>query len=519
MHFIQMFDRSVRHYPNSLAFTGDGGDMTYLEAQVMSNKVAHACLNKGIETGSRFSFMSPNSGTALTAALGAMRANCVWNNINMRDTQESLIDILSRGEVELIFYHSMVSQIIGAARQQVKTLKLTVCLDRPDENGVFLDDWIKDQPQTAPDIKIDPNDLGMQAVTGGTTGRPKLAVHAHIMTALSMLGFTETLKFEEPPIYLSVAPNTHAGGFISLTTLAQGGTVVMMAKPDPDSILDAIPRHGISLLFLPPTLTYVLLKHPRASEIDYSSLKYFVSSTSPIAPEKIKEAIELFGPVMAQMLGQSEAGMPLTYISPKEYLEAVLDESKSHRLASCGRQTQILDALEIVDENDNPLGPNEKGEIVFKGQTMMRYYLNAEEETAKIQKNGWHHSGDIGYRDEDGYIYICDRKRDMIISGGYNVFPYQIEHVLLGHPEVQECAVFGVPDEKWGEAVKAAIIKAPNSQVSEQELIGYCKEKLGSVKTPKSIDFVDEFPKSPVGKILKREIRSKYWVDHSRQVG
>ena len=291
MHFIKMFDRSVRHYPNKLAFTGDGGDMTYLEAQVISNKVANACLNEGIGTGSRFSFLSPNNGTSLTAALGAMRANCVWNNINMRDTPESIIDILHRGGVELVFYHSMVSQIIGAARQKIKTLKCTVCIDQPDENGVFLKEWLMDKPETPPDIEIDPNDLGMQAVTGGTTGRPKLAVHSHYLIALSMHGFAEVLHYEEPPVYLSVAPNTHAGGFISLFTLLQGGTVVMMAKPDPESILDAIPRHNISLLFLPPTLTYILLKHPRAREIDYSSLKYFISSTSPIAPEKIKEAI------------------------------------------------------------------------------------------------------------------------------------------------------------------------------------------------------------------------------------
>jgi acyl-CoA synthetase (AMP-forming)/AMP-acid ligase II len=221
---------------------------------------------------------------------------------------------------------------------------------------------------------------------------------------------------------------------------------------------------------------------------------------------------------MAQGFGQTEAGFPLTFISPQETAEAVRDESKRHRLLSCGRPTIAVSAMEVMDDEGHILSPNQNGEIVLRGPTVISGYLNDPEASAEVQKHGWHHTGDIGYRDEDGYFYITDRKRDLIISGGFNIFPFEVEQILLQHPAVQDCAVIGVPHEKWGEAVKAIVQLIPNASATEDELITLCKGKIGGMKAPKSVDFWEQLPKTDTGKILKREIRKKYWGNRQRNV-
>jgi fatty-acyl-CoA synthase len=332
-----------------------------------------------------------------------------------------------------------------------------------------------------------------------------------------MLGFSTSMKFDAPPIYLSVAPISHAGGVVSIYALIEGGTSVM-CPPDLDTILEQIPGRKISLMFLPPTLTYMLLAHQKISSYDYSSLRYIISGGAPIAPDKLAEAMRVFGPVMAQALGQTECGFPITFMSPHEYQEAILDPSKRKRLASCGKQTIMISGMEIVDEQDNILGPNETGEIVLRGPTIMREYLNDQIATDQIKKSGWQHTGDVGYIDEEGYLYIIDRKRDMVVSGGFNIFPYEIEQVLLGHPAVRDVAVIGVPDEKWGESVKAVVVLNPGKEITADELKELCRGKLGGMKTPRSIDFVEDLPKNPAGKILKRVLREPYWEGRDRRV-
>jgi len=206
-------------------------------------------------------------------------------------------------------------------------------------------------------------------------------------------------------------------------------------------------------------------------------------------------------------------------MSPQEVAEAVTDERKRHRLLSCGRQLVILAGMEIMDDGGSLLSAHEVGEIVLRGPTAMQRYLNDPQATQEIKQYEWHHTGDIGYRDEDGYFYITDRKRDMIISGGFNVFPFEIERILLEHPAGQDCAVIGVPDAKWGEAVKAIVQLAPGAAVAQEDLLTLFRNRLGGVKTPKSLEFWEDLPRSAVGKVLKRDIRKAYWDDKDRSVG
>lgn len=379
-------------------------------------------------------------------------------------------------------------------------------------------DWVTEANAVLEDYQIPENEIGFQGSTGGTTGLPKIAVATHRWALMSTIGWCTCLNFDIHPVNLAVAPVTHAAGLVVLGHVPFGGTTVMMDHVDLELLLENIPRYKVTTLFVPPTVLYMLLAHPKIRDYDYSSLRYVICAASPLAPEKIIEAMDVFGPVMAQGFGQTEAGFPLTFISPQETAEAVRDESKRHRLLSCGRPTIAVSAMEVMDDEGHILSPNQNGEIVLRGPTVISGYLNDPEASAEVQKHGWHHTGDIGYRDEDGYFYITDRKRDLIISGGFNIFPFEVEQILLQHPAIQDCAVIGVPHEKWGEAVKAIVQLIPNASATEDELITLCKGKIGGMKAPKSVDFWEQLPKTDTGKILKREIRKKYWGNRQRNV-
>ncbi len=510
MHAIQMFDRSVRQNRGRIAFTGAGGSFTYLETQKLSNQIANALLKLNLIDNPRFAIFSPNCSQAMIASLGASRAGFIWCNLNARNALIDNIDILNRGDCKVLFFHSCFTDLIPEFLEGAPSIKHAYCIDQTTADFPDLNSSIATESETAPDMEYPASAYGFQGATGGTTGKPKLALSTHSWTAMSVIGWTTVLHYDKPAVNLCVTPITHAAGIVCLAHLAMGATNIFMDAPSLEGILEHIEKDKVTTVFLPPTVIYMLLNHPMAKTTDYSSLKYVIVMASPMAPEKIIEASKVFGPVMAQAYGQTEAGVPLTFISPAETEEAIHNPELNHRLSSCGRQTIIVSDMAIVDEDDQPLGDNEKGEIVLRGPTMMSQYYKDPEATRDAQKNGWHHTGDIGYLDADGFLHICDRKRDLIISGGFNIFPFEVEQAVFEHPAVQDCAVIGRPDEKWGEAV-IAVIQAKevveNPKELEAEIIAYCKEQIGSMKAPKAIIFMDDLPRSPVGKVLKRVLR------------
>ncbi len=505
----EQFDNSAQRYPHRLAFTGFGGDLSYSESQQLSRRVANRMLMDGFGKGTRFALLTPNCGLAVTAKMGAFRAGAVWCNVNLKNPVDDNIEVLSRGNCELVFFHSDTADVARHVIDSVPSLRLGICLDTDCGLGQHLTDWIGDAPETTPDAEITAEDIGMQGSTGGTTGLPKLTQNPHAMIGLSGMAFQECLPVEPCSRNLVVAPITHAAGFVCMGTLAAGGTNVMMGTPVVDEIVDQLQTNKISTLFLPPTLVYMLLQHPQIDACDYPHLKYIITMGAPIAPGKIREAIGVFGPVMCQSLGQTEAGVPLTFISPSETASAAAVGKLSHRLASCGRATCAIDRIAIMDDTGELVATGEAGEIVMQGPGVMKGYLNDPVATAEVQAHGWHHTGDVGYMDDEGYLYINDRKRDMIISGGFNIFPFEIEQVLLSHPLVAECAVVGVADEKWGEMVTGVVEPADAGRFDEEELIRFCRERLGSMKAPKRILARDALPRSAAGKVLKRKIRDE----------
>jgi acyl-CoA synthetase (AMP-forming)/AMP-acid ligase II len=292
--------------------------------------------------------------------------------------------------------------------------------------------------------------------------------------------------------------------------------VVLLPGFDERMLLETIQKERITTLYLVPTMIVMLLAYPELKKYDLSSLKNIRYGASPISPDVLKRAIGVFGNIFVQGYGLTEATMPVTLLLKEDH---VLDgsEKKLKRLNSIGREVYVA-TVRIMDESGNLLPAGQLGEIVVRSDQVMEGYWKKPEATAETLRGGWLHTRDMGYVDEDGYIYLVDRKDDMIVSGGFNIYPKEVEDVLYSHPAVLEAAVFGVPDEKWGEVVKAVISVRSGMKVTEEEIIEHCRKHLASYKKPKSVDFIKELPKSPFGKIWRRKLKEPYWQGRGRMI-
>jgi acyl-CoA synthetase (AMP-forming)/AMP-acid ligase II len=343
--------------------------------------------------------------------------------------------------------------------------------------------------------------------TGGTTGRPKgvrlTDRNVETMSALTLMSY----PFRGRPRYLALAPLTHAAGVLCFPVMALGGEVVVMPAPDLGDFLALVERRRITHTFLPPTLVYALLAHPDLDTTDLASLQCLWYGAAPMSAHRLEEAIRRIGPVLGQLFGQSEAPMMISTMSPAEHLRP--DGSPAlERFASAGRPTPLT-TVAVMDPGGRLLPPGERGEIVVRGSLVMDGYHRDPQATAEAGRFGWHHTGDIGYLDDDGWLYLVDRAKDMIISGGFNVYSAEVEQALLAHPTVQDCAVIGLPDEKWGERVVAVVQPRAGTSPDPADLRAFARSRIGGVKAPKEVLVWDDLPRSKVGKVLKPDIRSR----------
>jgi long-chain acyl-CoA synthetase len=418
-----------------------------------------------------------------------------------------------------LIYGEELRDHLAEIRGNLTSIKHFICVGRGAAGDLTYDQVLDGQRETPPDLAIEPQDLAWIFYTSGTTGHPKGAMLTHRNLITMAEQFLLDINPARPTdVLLHAAPITHGSGLSIFHHIARGAASAFPATRsfDPPRIFEAIQRYRATTMFLVPTMINVLLASPDRTKYDLSSLHTIFYGGAPMYVEQLQAALRAFGPIFVQIFGQGEAPMTVTSLPKEEHL-AGDDPVKLKRLASAGREVTGI-RVRIVDDADRDLPPGEMGEIVVRGDLVMKGYWNKSEATADTLRGGWLHTGDIGYLDEDGYLYITDRKKDMIISGGANIYPREIEEVICRHPAVFEVAVIGVPDEKWGETVKALVVAREGMRVTEAEIIEHTKRHLASYKKPQSVEFLTALPKNAYGKVLKRELRDRYWAGRARKV-
>jgi fatty-acyl-CoA synthase len=521
MRAIDYFDKGADANLDRTAIIDGDSQWSYRQLQGATHEIARALWANGLRAQEPAGIYSPNDGRVLPCMMGIMRAGAVWVPINYRNAIDANVDYMNYVEMAWLFYHSQFRENVSEIQARVPSLRGLICLDRDDGQHPSLQTFME---QGSGATELDWADaygnidwLAGLVPTGGTTGPAKGVRVTNLawgtMTELAGRYWRGDCEY---PICLNTAPLSHAAGVLAFALCAQGATHVVMPKFDAHEVLRNIEGYRATHIYLPPTALYNLLAHPQVRDFDYSSLRVLLLAGSPVAPGKLKEAIEIFGPCVCQSYGQTEAPMLVTFLDSKT-LAAAAAGVHPERLASCGKPTSAV-RLAIMDDAGKILSAGERGEIVVRGCLVCGGYYKLPEATAEIRAHGWHHTGDVGYLDEDGYVYIVDRKKDMIISGGFNVYCAEVEAAIMAQPEVYECAVIGIPHDHWGEAVKAFVVLRPGSTVSDATLISHCKQKLGGVKAPKFVEFCEEIPKTAAGKIDRKKIRAPYWEHADRQV-
>lgn len=516
MRLADYFDAAATGFTHDEAFVDGPVRLTYSQACDIVHAIANALASEpGLRKEAHIAIYAPNDYRISLLQIAVNRADMVWVSLHTRNAPATNLAMLDYADCDLIFFHSSFEHLLPSWKAELPRVKRFICIDRRSLESEFLDDWISSHHKSYMAMPEDPERATLLQPTGGTTGPSKGALHSHRSLEMTLISIFSMLRIDRGSRILAAAPLTHAASLVTLAGAARGACTVVLPGFDMHATLATIERERITHLFMPPTVVYALLATPEIKTTDLSSLRCLVVGAAPIAPEKLKEAVRIFGPVVYEVYGQSECLFPVVAKLPDDYIDSQgFDEAA---LRSAGRAVSYA-RVEIMDDDGGILPPNKKGEIVVRSSMVMNGYYKKIEETAEVSGFGWHHTTDIGFKDERGFITIVDRKKDMIVSGGFNVFPNEIESVLNTHPAVLDCAVIGVPDEKWGEAVKAVVQTKPGCDVTEEELVNLCKRELGSVKTPKTIEFWTELPRSAVGKVLKRDIREKFWQGQWRSV-
>ncbi|HEY9393238.1 MAG TPA: long-chain fatty acid--CoA ligase, partial [Nocardioides sp.] len=480
---------------------------SYAEVVDLSVRVAAGLRARGVAPGAKVAILSANDPVAFASVFGISRAGGVWCPINPRSEAAENRELLDLFGCSALIFQSAFAGLVDQIRGDLPELTTLVCLDATYDWAIGWDDFLGSAEEVFEPFDV-VDDLAMVVGTGGTTGRPKgvmlTGANLETMSAITLMAYPWP-GAPERPTYLALAPLTHAAGVLCFPVLCLGGKIVVMRTPDVGAFLEHIEHHHVTHTFLPPTLIYLVLDHPALKSTDLESLRCFWYGAAPMSATRLEEALTRIGPVMAQLFGQTEAPMMIATMAPADHFHED-GTVATERLSSAGRPAPLV-TVSIMGERGALLGSGERGEIVVRSSLVMRGYLDNPEATAEASAHGWHHTGDIGFLDEDGFLHIVDRAKDMVITGGFNVYSTEVEQALMTHPAVADCAVIGLPDEKWGERVTAVILPRPGAEVDVAELKAYVKERLGAVKAPKQIEVWPDLPRSKVGKVLKTEIK------------
>ncbi len=481
-----------------------------------TNRVAQALLAAGVGKGDRIGYLAKNLDCFFELLIGGAKMGAVTLPIGWRLAAAEIAYLLENGEVALLFvgqeFGELARQAIALSGREVRLIELES--DRPDGYPSWRDSQNPDDPA----IAIEPADTALQLYTSGTTGRPKgvMLTNANLLAMWIRAGQAgiDCYRWGADDVCLVAMPLAHIGGTgWGVVGLLNGAGLVILREFDPPTVLGLIEPARITKLFMVPSALNFLIQMPGARDVDYSRLKAIFYGASPIPLDLLRQCMDVFGCGFCQQYGMTEACGTIVYLPPEDH-----DPNGNRRMKSAGRAMPGVE-LKIIDKDGNALPPETVGEIATRSTSNMAGYWRNDDATREtIDAEGWLRTGDAGYLDADGYLYIHDRVKDMIISGAENVYPAEVESAIYGHPAVADVAVIGVPDARWGEAVKAVVVLKPGIEASEAELLRFARERIAAFKVPKSVDFVDVLPRNASGKVLKRALREPYWAGKERNV-
>ncbi|MEH7502727.1 AMP-binding protein [Neobacillus drentensis] len=506
----ELIKRGANYYAKETAVIYKDQKLTFEEVHKNSNRLANVLFKLGLEKGDRISFLLANSLQSVEIDFAMLKSGLVRVPLNTRLSEDEHFHMITETDSEAILFTEEFSDRVASLKERLSKQLLFLQVD-----GVAKYEWIvpiyeemKTVTDEDPIVRLSEEDYATLQYTSGTTGKLKAAIHTQGSWAAMATNILSTLTIKSGDIMMHAAPLTHASGILVLPHWIRGAANAILPTFHPQEFLQAVETIKPTTLNLVPTMIVMLLSHPEVEKYSFDSVRSLIYGASPMPREALKRGLELWGPKFIQYFGQTEVPLILSILSVEDHLIGLENPAYYDRLLSCGRPT-ITTEVKIVDEDGLKVPQGEIGEIVVSSNQAMAGYWKEEELTAETIKGKWVYTRDMGYIDQEGYLYIVDRKSDMIISGGFNIYPREVEEVLYQHPAVMEAAVVGVPDATWVESVKAFIVSKEGHTVSEEELIEHCKDHLASYKKPRYIEFIDSLPKSAVGKVVRRMLRKE----------
>ncbi len=503
--------------PDAIAFEFEGRLTSFAAFNAQTNQVANALAAAGIGKGERIAYLGKNSDHYFELLIGAAKAGVVMVPVGWRLAPPEIAFIVDNAEARLLFVGAEFATLVAAHAGEIGPDRAIIAME-PGSGWRTYTDWRDAAPATPPAAVVAPGDVTVQLYTSGTTGKPKGAMltHDNLLTG-RRLGKVNPMPWNEwgpDDVSLVAMPVAHIGGTgWGLVGLVNGARGIIAREFDPLKVLDYIERDRVSKMFMVPAALQIVVRQPRARQIDYSRMKYILYGASPIPLDLLRECMEVFGCGFCQQYGMTETTGTIVYLPPEDH-----DPAGNTRMRAAGLPLPGVEIC-ILGDDGKPLPANSVGEVATRSYANMRGYWKLDAATAAtIAADGWLRTGDAGYLDDDGYLYIHDRVKDMIITGGENVYPAEVESAVYGHPDVAEVAVIGVPDEKWGEAVKAVVVAKPGHSIDPDAIIAFARTRIAAFKAPKSVDVIAALPRNASGKILRRELRDPYWAGKTRQV-
>jgi acyl-CoA synthetase (AMP-forming)/AMP-acid ligase II len=507
MNVGYILTRTAKNFPEREALVVDGQRLTYRELNERVNQLANSLLAHGLNKGDRVGLLFYNSLAYFESYLALYKAGLVWVRLNYRLSVAEMANMMQDSQASALIHGPEFGKAADEVHERIPGVKLRIHQGKGP--GLGYEELLSAGSKKEPSVVVNEEDLSDIWYTSGTTGEPKgiMITHRNILTCVQFL-LSDVYWITEDDKLLTVGALSHAGAVRVLPFLLRGALNVLHRSFDPREIFRTIEKEKVTDISTVPTMLLALMDHPERRNYDLSSLKTITYAGAPTPVERIKEAVNVFGPILDQSFGQAESIITITHLPKHEHIFSD-DPEREKRLASVGREYPGVQ-VKVVNEKDEECASGEIGEVITKSDLIMKGYWNRPEQTAEALKGGWLYTGDLGYQDDKGYLYLMDRKHGKIITGGLNVYPREIEEVLAQHEAIAEACVFGIPDSKWGEAVTAAVALRAGADTSEQALIEFCKSRIASYKTPKKVYIIDRLPKNAYGKILQRELKERF---------